>query len=87
MKKLGKARHLHIDPYIWRGEDPRRDAVLEWYDNLPSRQRTALVMELIAAALLGELGPQVKAAVSDGNTEEAIDALKDVLGAFGGADD
>jgi hypothetical protein len=84
MKKTGERRHLHIDPYIWIGEDTRRDAVLVWYDNLPSRKRTALVVELIAAALLGELGLQVKAAVVEGNTAEAINALQDLLGAFGG---
>jgi hypothetical protein len=86
LKKKGECRHLHIDPYIWKGEDPRKDAVLEWYDKLPSGQRTALVVDLIAAAVLGELGPQVKAVVSDGNTEETIDALKDLLGAFSGED-
>ena len=82
LKKKGVLRHLHIDPYIWIGEDARKDAVLRWYDALPGGKRTELVIELIAAAVLGELGPQVQAAVSDGNTEEAIDALQDLLGAF-----
>lgn len=81
-KKQGVRRHLFICPYIWPGEDPRRDKVLAWYDSLESRKRTAIVMDLLAAALLGELGPQVQSAVEMGSQEEAVDALRDLLSVF-----
>lgn len=65
--------------------DPREVKALKWYEEM-SHQRKAfpIAWGFIVAAVNGELGPQVQAAVVDGNTEEAIDALQDLLGAFGG---
>ncbi len=40
----------------------------------------------LIAALSGELGPQVKVAMETANTEETIEALQDLIGAFGGDD-
>lgn len=68
--------------------DEREVKALAWYAEM-SKQRKAFPVAwgFIVAAVNGELGPQVQAAVVDGNTEEAIDALQDLLGAFGGSDD
>lgn len=63
--------------------DPREQKALEWYAEM-SKQRKAfpIAWGFIVAAINGEMGPQVRAAVESGNTEEAIDALQDLLGAF-----
>ena len=82
-KKTGIVRHLHIDPYIWIGEDARKDAVLKWYESLPDGKRTAITIDLLAAAVLGEFGTQVQAAVNNGDTDAAIHALQDLMSAFG----
>jgi hypothetical protein len=68
--------------------DPREQKALNWYVEM-SKQRKAFPVAwgFIIAAVNGELGPQVQAAVVDGNTEEALDALHDLLGAFGASDD
>lgn len=65
--------------------DPREQKALDWYAEM-SKQRKAfpIAWGFIVAAINGELGPQVQAAVVDGNTEQTIDALQDLLGAFGG---
>jgi len=64
--------------------DARERKALDWYTEM-SKKRMAfpIAWGFIVAAVNGELGPQVQAAVADGNTEQAIDALQDLLGAFG----
>lgn len=63
----------------------RERVAYDWYlENVKNRSAFPLAWQLLIAALNGELGAQVKAAVTDGNTEEAIDALQDLLGQFGG---
>lgn len=64
--------------------DDRERIFWDWYLKArDSRTAFPVAKQLIISALMGELGPQVAAAVSDGNTEETIDALKDLLSAFG----
>lgn len=64
-------------------EDPRVQKAYEWYqENKKERRAFTIAWQLIVAALNGELGPQVQVAVEEGNTEEAIHALQDLMGAF-----
>ncbi len=79
---------VRLDGYIAMsatGAKSERDQVfLDWMNKHRADRKAFPVMkELIISILLGELGPQVQAAVIDGNTNEAIDALQDLLGAFG----
>lgn len=68
-------------------EDPRVQVAYEWYlTNKEAKKAFPIAWQLIISALNGELGPQVKVAVEQGNTEEAINALQDLLGAFGSGD-
>ncbi len=63
--------------------DERDQVAWDWYcSNRAQRQAFPIAWELIKAALNGELGNRVKAAVQDGNTEETISALQDLIGAF-----
>jgi len=67
--------------------DAREVKALEWYAEM-AKQRKAfpIAWGFIVAAVNGEMGPLVQAAVAEGNTAEAIDALQDLLGAFSGDD-
>jgi len=79
---------VRLDGYVRQPViDPREQKALDWYEQM-SKQRKAFPVAwgFIIAAVNGELGPQVQAAVVDGNTEEALDALHDLLGAFGSDD-
>ena len=65
--------------------DPRDQVAWDWFvKNRANRQAFPIAWELIKAALNGELGERVQVAVEAGDTAEAMDALKDLLGAFGG---
>lgn len=66
-----------------RGISERDDRVFAWNDANMDNDRFGMVWELVASALAGELGPQVKAAVEQGNEEAARDALADLLETFG----
>ena len=64
--------------------DERIQRTMDWYlKNKKERKAFTIAWQLLISAVNGELGPQVQAAVEEGNTDEAIDALKDLLGAFG----
>lgn len=64
--------------------DPRDQVAWDWYvKNRAERKAFTTAWELIKAALNGEMGERVKVAVQDGNTEEAISALQDLMGVFG----
>ena len=68
-------------------EDPRVQVAYAWYlKNKAERKAFPVMWQLLVAALNGELGPQVKVAVEAANTEETIEALQDLIGAFGGDD-
>lgn len=57
----------------------------KWYqDNVGARKAFPMAWQLLVAALNGEMGPQVKAAFDQGNTDEAVEALQDLIGQFGG---
>jgi hypothetical protein len=78
-KKIGTPRHLHIDPYVWAGEDARRDKLVAWYDQLPAQKRTRMVVDLLVAAIHGELGVAVVADMGDENSAQNKSALDDLL--------
>jgi hypothetical protein len=64
-------------------DDPRVQVAYEWYvKNRAERKAFTMAWQLVIAALNGELGENVKVAVEAGNTEEAINALQDLMGAF-----
>jgi hypothetical protein len=65
-----------------RGMSERNDRVFAWNDANMNSDRFGMVWELVASALAGELGPQVQQAVEAGNTDEAVDALQDLLEAY-----
>ena len=66
-------------------EDPRVRVAYDWYlQHKEERKAFPIMWELLVAALNGELGEGVKVAVEQGNTQEAIEALQDLMGTFGG---
>ena len=79
---------VRLDGYIqMRAEgvtaDARQQVLYDFLQaNGKSRKAFPMAMELLIAALNGELGPQVKSALSDGNTEEAREALADLMDMF-----
>jgi hypothetical protein len=87
-KNAVPSERLRLDGYIPMGadgkaKDPRDQVLLDWYHaQRKNRQAFPAMKELLIAALLGELGPRVQAAVSDGNTEEAREALSDLMDMF-----
>lgn len=65
--------------------DPRVQVAYDWYmKNKAERKAFPIAWQLMISALNGELGENVKVAVQAGNTEEAMNALHDLMGAFGG---
>lgn len=68
--------------------DARQQVFYDWYiNNRSNRKAATIAVEMLTSILNGELGPQVQKAVETGNTAEAIDALQDLLGAFGSAEE
>lgn len=66
-------------------DDPRTKVAVDWYlSNRENRQAFPIMWQLIIAALNGELGEGVQVAVQQGSTDDAIDALQDLMGAFAG---
>ena len=87
-KKPGFPRHLHIDPYVWvtqkNGEltvdnDARMNKFLAWYDSMPSGQRTKMCLDLIVAAVNGELGVASSVSLVDSDGDRSQKALDDLL--------
>ncbi len=87
-KKPGLVRHLHIDPYVRvKQENPsssfendkRLDRFLEWWDGLPSRQRTGMALELLVAACNGELGVAPNVDMDGEGNAEDKSALAELL--------
>lgn len=74
---------IHWDGNRKRGVSERDDRVFAWNDANMDNDRFGMVWELVASALAGELGPQVQAAVEQGDDEAARDALADLMDAFG----
>jgi hypothetical protein len=63
--------------------DERERKFWEWYlEKRKSRQAFPMAKALITAALHGEMGTQVQEAVEHGDTDVAVDALNDLLGAY-----
>jgi hypothetical protein len=74
-----------VDPAEWKTLDPREQKFLDWYlAHRDDRKAFGVMKDLMVAILNGEVGPVVQAAVVDGNTNEAIDALQDLVGGWGG---
>ena len=76
------SERIRLDGYRKRGVSTREDVTFAWLDSLPSGTRFGMAWELLTAALNGELGSKVQKAVASGNTEEAMAALQDLIGAF-----
>lgn len=96
-KKPGIARHIQITPYVrvkaergtdgwWLSydDDPRIDKALKWLKSQPRGTVQSSVWSLFVAAVNGELGVlSVSSAIEkQGDTDEAVDALHDLLSVF-----
>ena len=77
-----RSERIRIEGNRKRGVSERNDVTFAWLDSLPAGSRFGMAWELLTVALNGELGDRVQKAVASGNTEEAIDALQDLIGAF-----
>lgn len=65
--------------------DARTQLAVDWVSaHKRDRRAFPVAWELLKAALNGELGGRVQQAVAAGDTEQAMDALHDLLGAFDG---
>lgn len=60
----------------------REQVFLDWYLENQDNDRFGLAKEIIISMLNGEFGPQVQDAVRRGNTQEAIDAARDLISDF-----
>lgn len=64
-------------------EDAREQVFLDWYlENSPRRMAFTVMKEMMTAMLNGEMGPQIQQAVKAGDTQAAIEAAQDLIGAF-----
>lgn len=64
-------------------KDPRHQAVYDWYkENAHNRIAATVALEMLAAMLNGEMGPQIQQAVKAGDTQAAIEAAKDLVSQF-----
>lgn len=62
---------------------PREQVFLDWYlENKQHRKAFTFAKEMMTAMLNGEMGPQIQAAVKAGDTQAAIEAAQDLIGAF-----
>lgn len=79
---------LRLDPWIrMKAEgvtaDPRHQILYDWYmENADDRKAATIAVEMMTAMLNGEMGPQIQAAVQAGDTQAAIEAAQDLIGAF-----
>lgn len=63
--------------------DSREAKALKWYlEQVQNRRAFNMAWEFVVAAVNGELGPQVQAAVHAGDTSAAIEAARDLFDAF-----
>jgi hypothetical protein len=60
----------------------RDQKFLDWYMSNADQDRFGLAREIITAMLNGELGARVQDAVMKGNTEEAVEAARDLISEF-----
>jgi hypothetical protein len=77
-----KSERIRWDGNRKRGVSERYDRVFAWND-ANGGDKFGAVWELVASALAGELGSAVQEAVSSGDTVKTMEALGDLLGAFG----
>ena len=88
---MGRKKHaipsirIRLDGYVRQPiTDPRVQLAVDWLEEQNSKRKAfPMAFDLLVAALNGELGEGVRAAVRAGDTEKAHDALRDLLGAFG----
>ena len=91
---MGRKKHetpsirIRLDGYVRQPiQDPRVQVTVDWLNEQRSQRKAfPMAFELLTAALNGELGEGVQVAIQQGDTEKAHDALRDLLGAFGGDD-
>jgi hypothetical protein len=84
-KDLIASERIRWDGYRKRGVEARWDKTFAWNDSHAAGEKFGMVWSMVTAVLNGDLGTQFEQAVKAGNTEEAIEALQDLLGAFGEA--
>lgn len=60
----------------------RDQKFLDWYMENDGGNRFTLAREIITAMLNGEFGARVQDAVQAGNTEEILEAARDLIGEF-----
>lgn len=81
------SERVRLDGYVGMPiTDPRVQKFWDWYvENRNARRAFPMAMELLMAALNGELGSGVQWAVESGDEEELrkqMDAAKDIMAAF-----
>ena len=76
------SERVRIDGNRKRGIDTRQDKTWAWLDAIPAGKRFDFVWDLLTAALNGELGSVMQAAVEEGDVELARKAAAEIIGAF-----
>ncbi|HRT92596.1 MAG TPA: hypothetical protein P5516_08965 [Anaerolineaceae bacterium] len=79
---------VRLDGYLQMREegvtaDPRQQALYNFLvEHRSDRKAFPMAIELLTAALNGELGEQVKTAVEAGDTQAAVEAARDLISEF-----
>jgi mevalonate kinase len=86
-KNAVPSERVRLDGYVGMPiTDPRVQKFWDWYvENRSARKAFPMAMELLMAALNGELGSGVQWAVESGNEEELrqqLEAAQDIAAAF-----
>jgi hypothetical protein len=76
------SNRIRIEGNRKRGVSARDDKTFEWLDQIPAGQRFTFVWELLTAALNGELGPMMQAAVEETDIEQAQKAALQAAASF-----
>lgn len=82
------SERVRLDGYIQMKDegltaDPRDQVLYDFIqEHGGNRKAFPMAKQLLISALLGELGPQLKAAVQAGDTQAAVEAAKDLIGDF-----
>lgn len=79
---------VRLDGYIQMRDEgmtanPRDQVLFDFLaENGKARKAFPMAKELLIAALLGELGPQLKKAVEAGDQQATLEAARDLIGEF-----
>ena len=77
-----KSERVRIEGSRKRGVSSRDDKTFAWLDGIPDGKRFEFAWDLITAALNGELGPVMQAAVEESDIEKAKRAAQQISNAF-----